>query len=85
MAYSLWDFCDVPPGLPDNAVVIRDIGHDKGHLSITNDAEYVVKFLIRAGLLSTTTRLFYYDSEGTLDELCHDGSVFTGFKTGPRQ
>lgn len=66
----------------DEKVVIRDVGRDC--MSVTNDAEAVVRDLHRNGMLSGQ-RLFYYDSEGQLDELKHDGSgVFTGFATGPR-
>lgn len=82
------DFCDVPPGLPSTAIVIRDVGHDKGCPSITNDAEAVVMrvlYIARQMGESSDCRIFYYDSDGRLDELCHDGIRFTGFKPGPKQ
>lgn len=63
-----------------HGVLIRDTG---GQLSVTNDAETVVAMLLAAGDLHPGQRLFYFDSEGRLDELVHDGSKFTGFKPGP--
>lgn len=54
-------------------VVIED---RNGPLSVTNDAENVV-----AELLSKfgNKRIFYYDTMGNRDELCHDGKKFTHF------
>lgn len=51
-----------------------------GKMSITNDAEAVVEHLLRR---HPGKRIFYYDSDGYLDELAHDGVRFTGFKAGP--
>lgn len=63
-------------------IVIRDVGRDC--MSVTNDAEAVVLELQRNGMLDGR-RLFYYDSEGQLDELEHDGNgVFRGYAPGPR-
>ena len=60
-----------------NHVIIRDVGTDS--VSVTNDAEDVVSDLHTQGLGSR--RLLYFDSEGCLDELCHDGhGNFTGFR-----
>lgn len=61
-------------------VVIRDIGHDRGRPSVTNDAEAVVAEL---GPKLGSRRLFYFDSQGDLDELLHVGGVFAGFAPGP--
>lgn len=60
-------------------VVIRDIGHDRGRPSVTNDAEGVVARVKNLG----SRRLFYFDSQGDLDELLHVGGVFVGFAPGP--
>ena len=82
------EFCDTPPGLPPNAIVIRDAGHDQGFMSVTNDAENVVATVLRiAKRLNEppTVRIFYYDSGGRLDELCHADGKFTEFKPGPQQ
>lgn len=66
--------------LPDQ-VVIADIG--TSHMSVTNDAEAVVRELYQKGILKAQ-RLMYYDSTGRLDELKHDGcGRFTGFAPGP--
>ena len=54
----------------DNAVTIVDIGHTV--VSVTNDVEAVVLELHKNGL--GKRKLFYYDSEGQLDEILHDGN-----------
>lgn len=63
-------------------LVIRDVGPHDQHKTVTNDAEWVVARLLDCGWLKPHMRLFYYDSEGTLDELRHDGRRFTGFGCG---
>lgn len=68
-------------GIEADRMTIRD--DNIGGMSVTNDAEAVVRDLFERGTLGTR-RLFYYDSEGQLDELAHDGAKFTGFKVGPR-
>jgi hypothetical protein len=66
----------------DEKIVIRDVGREC--MSVTNDAEAVVRDLQRNGMLDKR-RLFYYDSDGQLDELKHDGTgTFKGFAPGPR-
>lgn len=65
------------------SVVIRDVGGPRT-ISVTNDAEAVVAELWERGVLKEGLRLYYYDSDGRLDELCHSGGVFTGFAPGPR-
>lgn len=63
-----------------NQLIIRDLGPWDQHPSVTNDAEQVVKDLHRQGYLPSYTTLRYYDSEGRLDQLLHDGQGhFTGF------
>lgn len=52
------------------ALTISDVGSDT--MSVTNDAEAVVLYLHGQGM--GIRRLFYYDSEGRLDELVHDGN-----------
>lgn len=84
---ALFEFCDVPPSLPDTAIVLRDVGHDKGFMSVTNAVEEVTASVLRiARQLNEPpdARIFYYDSDGRLDEICHDGRKFLGFKPGPR-
>jgi hypothetical protein len=58
-------------------VTISDVGLSS--TSVTNDAEAVVMDLHSRGVLRGR-RLLYYDSDGQLDELKHDGQGnFTGF------
>jgi len=71
--------------VPEGSVVIRDLDAP-GAASVTNDAENVVFSLWKGGYLGTTRapkRLFYFDSEGFLDELLHDLGMFVGFAPGP--
>jgi hypothetical protein len=68
-------------------VVIRDVGHDHGCLSVTNDVERVVAWLHTYEHLGDR-RLTYYDSEEVLDEILHENGRFCGFSsvsfgTGP--
>jgi len=50
-------------------LVIRDVGDWNEQLTITNDAEGVVRRLGLTGMIHGGMRLFYYDSGGELDEL----------------
>ena len=72
--------------------VVRDMPYEiiidddnDGAMSVTNDAEAVVAELTERGRLRDGKRLFYYDSDRNLDELCHSGGRFTGFAPGPRR
>jgi hypothetical protein len=65
-------------------LVIKDIGPWTDHLSITNDAGGVVERLLRDGRLQPGQRLFYYDSEGGLDEMLVKDGKFAGFAPWPR-
>jgi hypothetical protein len=62
-------------------IVIRDLGPWDEHPTVTNDAEWVVSQLVP---LVGSRRLYYYDSEGELDELVIRGGRFAGFAPGPR-
>lgn len=64
------------------SVTIRDL--NRGRKSVTNDARAVVSELRRSDLLLPGRRLFYFDSEGELDEIvwAEDGGV--AFAPGPR-
>jgi len=68
----------------DNTVLIKDLSNQYNkYISITNDAENVVEYLTKAGILNKKRRLFYIDTEGDVDELVHDGNgTFIKFKTG---
>lgn len=68
--------------VPGEPLVILD--RNLGNMSVTNDAESVVESLVREGLLPDGRRLFYYDSEGQLDEITHKDGVFVGFEFGTK-
>lgn len=53
-------------------MIVRDLGPWDVHRSITNGAEEVVAELFATRKLGAK-RLGYYDSEGELGELVHDG------------
>lgn len=66
----------------DDTIFIKDVGGDG--MTVTNDAEAVVRDLHRNGMLGDR-RLLYADSEGTIDEIRHDGKgVFVGFAPGKK-
>ncbi len=70
---------------PGQPLVIRDLGPWDEHPTITNDAEGVVAELHLSGHLPADRRLFYHDSEGSLDEILLDAAgCFAGFAPGPR-
>jgi hypothetical protein len=62
-------------------IFVRDIGHNVGR-SVTNDAEYIVGQLYLEFGITDETRIFYEDSDGSIDELLHNGKQFSGFKIG---
>lgn len=64
---------------PGEPLVIQDIGPWDKYLTITNGAEEVVEKLFKQGYLPENRRLFYYDSDGELDELVHDKGTFIRF------
>jgi hypothetical protein len=66
----------------NDPLVIRDVGVEC--MSITNDAEAVVEDLWGMGMLPPGRRVFYYDSNGDLDELLIEDGRFAGFKVSPR-
>ncbi len=68
---------------PGGYLVIRDIGGD-GYLTVTNDAEGVVKKLVKLELLTDDKRLLYYDSDGQLDEILVEDGEFSGFAPAPK-
>lgn len=80
MNKSNWE---IVPGVVPGHLTIRDLGPWDRFPSVTNDAENVVAELrmkLKAG-----QRLFYYDSEGRLDEIVIDErGNFAGFRAGPR-
>jgi hypothetical protein len=67
---------------PNGDLTIKDLGPWDTYATITNDAEEVVRDLLASGQLMRGERLFYYDSEGWLDELLIVNGVFAGFAPG---
>lgn len=68
-------------GSSPGSVHIVDESNDTGSVSITNDAENVVREVVeRYG----NKRIFYTDTMGNIDELVHENGEFTGFAPGPR-
>jgi len=65
-----------------NKILITDRCDEHGCMSITNAAELVIEDLHKKGLLSPEKRVYYEDTMGAVDELCHDGEKFTGFAFG---
>lgn len=62
-----------------NPKIVAIIDNDDGAMTITNDAEGVVKFLFDNALLKNGQRLIYRDTEGVWDELNHKEGKFVGF------
>jgi len=75
-APSRYSVTDVTP----ESITIKDLGPWNRHLTITNDAEGVVKRMVPH---LKGRRLFYIDSEGETDELVIKKGQFAGFKPGP--
>lgn len=68
--------------IEDDRMIIRDIGHDTGCPTITNDAAAVVAYVVGKKFLDRPVgqrRLFYRDSEGELAELVVEQGRFAGF------
>lgn len=64
-------------------VLIRDNSNEKQTMSVTNDAENVVRFLKDKAILIGDSILYYIDTDGRVDILEHDGNGnFTDFKFG---
>lgn len=61
-------------------VIIRDVGPWDQYMTVTNGPEIVILEL--AGMLKGRN-LFYYDSEGQLDQIQYDGKQFIRFAPGP--
>lgn len=61
-----------------DAVVIHDLG-GPNDMTVTNDAENVVKQVLKLPGVTASTTIVYYDSEGQPDLLVHDGERFLSF------
>jgi len=67
----------------ENILLIKDLGPWDLYPTVTNDANYVVEELVWCGHLREGQRLFYYDSDGSVDELLVKNGKFAGFAPGP--
>jgi hypothetical protein len=70
---------EVTSNRPGEPLYIRDLGPWDKYPTVTNDAENVVRRLQGMGLLPKGRRLYYYDSEGILDEILVKDGTFAGF------
>lgn len=61
-------------------VLVRDVGGNNGAMSVTNDAEDVVRFVLEHHNWDQDVRILYEDTDGTWDELQHDGTGFLSFR-----
>lgn len=66
----------------DKYILINDDCELYQSMSVTNDAENVVEFLYKNGLLKNNKRIFYIDTMERVDELLHTLDYFDGFKAG---
>lgn len=66
-----------------DSLVLKDLGPWDRYPTITNDAESVVERLLSTGDLAPEQRLFYFDSDGHLDEILVKDGRFAGFAPGP--
>lgn len=64
----------------DEVVVIADMCNEYNSKSVTNAAEKVVAELLKE--YGPNRRFFYFDSDGSCDELVHDGTRFQTFAFG---
>jgi hypothetical protein len=61
-------------------VALIDKANEMNTLTITNDAENVVAWLVDNLLLRDGEHLVYCDTDGNWDEILHQGGKFKGWK-----
>lgn len=81
MSRSRYNIVKDEPGKP---LYIEDVG-GPSNMSVTNDAETVVKALVGSEILTPGRKLYYFDSEGQLDEILIKDGKFAGFAPGPNR
>lgn len=64
-------------------IIIKDVGPWDRYSTVTNAAEMVVAELYAQARLVHGQPLYYFDSEGQLDEIVHEHGQFRGFRPGP--
>ena len=67
--------------VPGKYIFIEDIGHSMGR-SVTSNVEYVIEQLYIEQNITHGTRVFYKDSDGSIDEIIHAAGRFKTFKPG---
>lgn len=63
----------------DSYILLEDLANIYSSMSITNDAENVIEFLNNK-LDIANKKIYYVDTDGRVDILCHDNGKFIGFK-----
>jgi hypothetical protein len=71
---------DILSDVPDQPLVIRDVGPWDRYPTITNGIEDVVTQLYHLGRLRPGRRFLYVDSDGILTEALHAEGRFTGYR-----
>ena len=64
----------------DQFVYIKDSGHNQ-FKTVTNDVQFVLSSL-QTDYNLKNQRVFYRDSQGTIDEIGHNAGIFQSFKPG---
>jgi hypothetical protein len=62
-------------------IFVKDVGY-RTQKTITNDVDYVLSELKKQVNNMEYKRLFYMDSEGSIDEIVHSGNRFVEFRAG---
>lgn len=60
--------------------LVHDVGGNNGAMSVTNDAEDVVRFILESHNWDQDLRILYRDTDDLWDELQHDGTGFINFR-----
>ncbi len=66
----------------ENYIFIKDTGNHHNCITVTNDVEWVLSELFSLCENAENKRIFYMDSEGSIDEIVHNGKAFISFKAG---
>jgi hypothetical protein len=66
----------------ENYIFIKDACNHHNSKTVTNDVEWVLSELFSDCENAENKRIFYMDSEVSIDEIVHNGKVFISFKAG---
>ena len=61
-------------------LIIKDEGPWDKFMTVTNDVDNVVEYLFDQGLLTEGRPLYYFDSEGSMDEILIEDRRVMGFR-----